>query len=85
MSYSKAFPEGLKDQECENGSRMKCPPIPIDPFIDVVQDTVNTTKEHLMKIKLQDKTKIQVPPIWHNSTPEAFFYSHSQRSYCLQT
>ena len=71
MSNSKAVPEGLKDQECEKGSRAKRPPIPYVPVVDPVQDVVNTTKEHPMKIKLPDKTEIQVP-IWHQGTPEAF-------------
>ena len=71
MSNSKAVPEGLKDQECEKGSRAKRPPIPYVPVIDPVQDVVNTTKEHPMKIKLPDKTEIQVP-IWHQGMPKAF-------------
>ena len=67
MSNTKAIPAGLKDQECEKGSRAKCPPIPYIPVIDPAQDIVNTTKEHPMKIKLPDKTEIQVP-IWHQDT-----------------
>jgi hypothetical protein len=35
--------------------------------VDSVQDAVNTAKEHLMKTKLPDMTKIQVP-ILHSST-----------------
>ncbi len=71
MSNSKAVPEGLKDQKCEKGSRAKHPPIPYVPVVNPVQDVVNTMKEHPMKIKLPDKTKIQVP-IWHQGMPEAF-------------
>ena len=71
MSNSKAVPEGLKDQECEKGSRARRPPIPYVPVIDPVQEIVNSQKEHPMKIKLPDKTEIQVP-IWHSGTPEAF-------------
>jgi hypothetical protein len=71
MSLPKAVPEGLKDQECEKGSCAKRPPIPYVPVVDPVQDIVNS-KERPMKIKLPDKTEIQVP-IWHSSTPEAFF------------
>jgi hypothetical protein len=70
MSLAKAVPERLKDQECEKGSCAKRLPIPYVPVIDPVQDIVNS-KEHPMKIKLPDKTKIQVP-IWHSGTPEAF-------------
>ena len=70
MSLAKAVPEGLKDQECEKGSRAKRPPIPYVPVVDPVQDVVNS-KERPMKIKLPDKTEIQVP-IWHSGTPEAF-------------
>ncbi len=68
MSNSKAIPEGLKDQECEKGSRARRPPIPYVPVIDPVQEIVNFSKEHPMKIKLPDKTVIQVP-IWHSGTP----------------
>ena len=64
MSNSKAVPEGLKHQEYEKGSRAKRPPIPYVPVVDPVQDVVNTTKEHPMKIKLPDKTEIQV---WYQS------------------
>ena len=70
MSLAKAVPEGLKDQECKKGSRAKRPPIPYVPVVDRVQDVVNS-KERPMKIKLPDKTEIQVP-IWHSGTPEAF-------------
>ena len=71
MSNSKAVPEGLKDQECEKGSRARLPPIPYVPVIDPVQEIVNSQKEHPMKIKLPDKTEIQVP-IWHSGTRKAF-------------
>ncbi len=70
MSLAKAVPEGLKDQEYKKGSRTKHPPIPYVPVIDPVQDVVNS-KERPMKIKLPDKTKIQVP-IWHSTMPEAY-------------
>ena len=70
MSLTKAVPEGLKDQECKKGSRAKRPPIPYVPVVDPVQDVVNA-KDHPMKIKLPDKTEIQVP-IWHSGMPEVF-------------
>ena len=69
MSNAKAVPEGLKDQECEKGSRAKRPPIPYVPVVDPVQEVVNTTGT--MTIKLPDKTIIQVS-IWNTGTPEAF-------------
>jgi hypothetical protein len=51
--------------------KLRKAPIPYVPVVDPVQDVVNTTKEHKMKIKLPDKTEIQIP-IWHQGTPEAF-------------
>ena len=77
MSNSKAVPEQFKDQECKKGSCMKCPSIPYVPVIDPVLDVIYTTKEHPMKIKLSDKTKIQVP-IWRQSMPEAFLILQMQ-------
>ena len=71
MSNSKAVPKGLKDQECKKGSRAKRPPILYVSIIDPIQDVINMAKEHPMKIKLPDKTEIQVP-IWHSGMPEAF-------------
>ncbi len=71
MSNYKAVPEESKDQECKKGSCAKRPPISYVPVVDPVQDVVNTMKEHPMKIKLPDKTKIQVP-IRHQGTPKAF-------------
>ena len=71
MSLAKAIPKGLKDQECKKGSRAKHPPVPYVPAVNPVQDVVSA-KECLMKIKLPDKAKIQVP-IWHSGMPEAFF------------
>jgi hypothetical protein len=70
MSLAKAVREGLKDQEYKKGSS-KHPPIPYVPVVDLVQDVMKA-KERPMKIKLPDKTKIQVP-IWHSGMPEAFF------------
>ncbi len=61
MSKSKTVPEGLKDQECKKGSRMKCPKIPYVPVVSLVQDAVNTAKEYPMKIKLPDKPKSRYP------------------------
>ncbi len=41
MSTSKAVPEGLKNQECEKGSRKKRPHIPYVPVLDEVQEAVS--------------------------------------------
>ena len=71
MSTSKAVPEGLKNQECEKGSRKKRPPIPYVPVSDEVQEAVLKGKDFSYKIKLPDKTEFSVP-IWDTGTQEAF-------------
>ncbi len=45
MSTSKAFPEGLKNQECKKGNWKKCPPIPYVPVVDEVQEAILKGKE----------------------------------------
>ena len=71
MSANKAVPEGLKDQECERGSRKKRPPIPYVPVVDEVQEAVLKGKDFSYTIKLPDKTEFSVP-IWNTGTQEAF-------------
>ena len=71
MSKSKSVPDGLRDQECERGSRTKRPPISYVPAVDPVQDAVSGTKKYPLKIKLPDNTEFSVP-IWNTGTPEAF-------------
>ena len=55
----------------QEGELRSSSPYPYVPVIDPVQEIVNSSKEHPMKIKLPDKTEIQVP-IWHSGMPEAF-------------
>ena len=73
MSKAKSVPKGVKDQEVEQGSMKKHPPIPYVPVVDEVQDAVNKTKgkESTYTIKLPDKTQFTVN-IWDSGTPEAF-------------
>jgi hypothetical protein len=82
MSTSKAVPEGLKNQECEKGNRMKHPPIPYIPIVDGFQEAITKGKEFSYKIKLPDKTEFSVP-IWDSGTQEAFLIHVQQaKSVC---
>jgi hypothetical protein len=65
--------KGLKDQECERGSRAKRPPIPYVPVVDEVQDALNANSKEArtQKIKLPNKTEFQAT-IWNTGTPEEF-------------
>lgn len=65
--------KGLKDQECERGSRTKRPPIPYVPVVDEVQDALNANSKEArtQKIKLPNKTEFQAT-IWNTGTPEEF-------------
>ena len=78
MSEAKSVPKGLKDQEVEQGSIKKRPPIPYVPVVDEVQDALNKSKgkESTYPIKLHDKTEFTVN-IWDAATPEAFLI-HAQ-------
>ena len=53
---SKAVPEGLKPQECEQGSGWVKPPIPYIPEKDELQEAVESTAS----IKLTLPTKVEL-------------------------
>ena len=64
---SKAVPDGLKPQECEQGSGRVKPPIPYIPEKDELQEAVESTAS--IKLTLPTKVEPRVS-VWSSGTPE---------------
>ena len=60
LKMSKAFPEGLKPQECERGSGRARPPIPYIPEKD---DLNEAGESATIKLTLPTKVELRVP-VW---------------------
>jgi hypothetical protein len=66
---SKAVPDGLKPQECEQGSSRVKLPILYIPEKDELQEAVESTAS----IKLTPPTKVELRvSVWSCGTPEKF-------------
>jgi len=70
MTLSKAVPDGLKPQECKQGSGHAKLPIPYIPEKDELQEAVEATA-NTIKLTLPDKVELRVS-VWSHGTPEQF-------------
>jgi hypothetical protein len=70
MTLSKAVPDGLKPQECEQGSCHAKLPIPYIPEKGKLQEAVDTTANSI-KLTLPGKVELRVS-VWLHGTPEQF-------------
>jgi len=70
MTLSKEVADGLKPQECAQGSGQNKPPIPYIPEKDKLQEAVGGTA-NMIKLTLPGKVELPVS-MWSLSTPEQF-------------
>jgi len=76
LNHSKAIPDGLKPQECEQNAGQSKPHIPCIPVKDVIQEALDTTTNTL-KLTLPHKVELRVP-VWSQATPSSFWYTSSK-------